>query len=408
MTRLTTLPNGLRVLSRTMPGLETAAVGLFAEVGSRHEPDHLSGLAHLYEHMVFKGAGGRSAREISEAIEDVGGDLNAYTERDGTSFTASVLGEHVGLAVELLSDLILRPHFAEADLAREKDVVLQELAEAQDTPSDIVFDELWSAAFAEQPLGRSVLGDEAGLERIATADLHRWREQGYRAGSLILSVAGQVDHDALVALAAERFADLPTGRAASAPSASFTPLRRTGRAKADQAQLTLGLAAPHARADDYLAARMFADVAGGGASSRLFQALREERGLAYAVSASLHPHEEVGLFYVHAATARRDAASAAGLIEAVLEETAATLTQRELDRVHTQARAGLAMQLETPWGQASYAARQLAVHGRLIEPAEVIAALARLSVDEVRAAGQHILAGERAAATIGVPAARAA
>jgi predicted Zn-dependent peptidase len=358
--------------------------------------------------MVFKGAGGRSAREISEAIEDVGGDLNAYTERDATSFNASVLGEHVGLAVGLIADLIVRAHFDANDLAREKDVVLQELAEAQDTPSDIIFDELWSAAFADQPLGRSVLGDEAGLERISVADLHGWRQNSYRAGSLILSAAGRVDHDELVALAEARFADLPSGRADPAVPARFTPLRRGGRAKADQAQLTLGLAAPHARADDYLPTRMFADIVGGGASSRLFQAVREERGLAYTVSASLHPHDDLGLFYVHAATARRDAAAAAGLIEAVLEETTASLTQRELDRVRTQARAGMAMQLETPWGQASYAARQLAVHGRLIEPAEVIGALARLSVEDVRAAGQRLLAGERAAATIGVPAVRAA
>lgn len=408
MTKLTILANGLHIVSHTMPGLETAAVGLFADVGSRHEPDHLAGLAHLYEHMVFKGAGGRSARDISETIEDVGGDLNAYTERDATSFTASVLGEHIALAVELLSDLILRPHFDDRDLDLEKDVVLQELAEAQDTPSDIIFDELWSAAFADQPLGRSVLGDEAGLGRVSTDDLHGWRTGQYRAGRLVLSAAGQVDHEALVALAEERFSSLPPGGAQPDPPARFTPARRAGRAKADQAQLTLGLAAPHAKAEDYLAARMFADIAGGGASSRLFQAVREERGLAYAVSASLHPHEDIGLFYVHAATARRDAAAAVSLIEAVLEETAASLTQRELDRVRTQARAGMAMQLETPWGQASYAARQLAVHGRLIEPGEVLARLAMLSVEDVRAAGQRLLAGERAGATIGVPAVRAA
>src|SRR3954466_10837261 len=198
--QITTLSNGLRVATREMPGLETAAVGLYADAGSRHEPARLNGIAHLFEHMVFKGAGGRSAREIGEAIEDVGGDLNAATDRDGTSFTASVMAEHVPLGVELIADLVLRPRFDAADLEREKDVVLQELGEARDTPSDIIFDELWSAAFADQPLGRPVLGDEASIEAIERADLDDWRRERYRAGSLVLVAAGKVEHERFVAL----------------------------------------------------------------------------------------------------------------------------------------------------------------------------------------------------------------
>src|SRR3954469_20528354 len=208
MQQLTTLDSGLRVATRVMPGVETAAVGLFAEAGSRHEPARLNGIAHLFEHMVFKGAGERSAREISEAIEDVGGDLNACTERDGTSFTAAVMAEHVPLAVELLADMVQRPRLAAppldaADLEREKKGVLQELGEARDTPSDIVFDELWSAAFADQPLGRPVLGSEKSIEAIEVEDLHDWRRDRYRAGSLILVAAGKVEHDRLAELAAQ-------------------------------------------------------------------------------------------------------------------------------------------------------------------------------------------------------------
>ncbi|MDQ3139397.1 MAG: insulinase family protein, partial [Pseudomonadota bacterium] len=149
MMKLTTLANGLSVASRQMPGIETAAVGLYAETGSRYEPARLGGIAHLFEHMVFKGAGGRSARDISEAIEDVGGDLNAATDRDSTSFMASVMAEHIPLGIELIADMILRPHFNEAELEREKDVVLQELGEARDTPNDIIFDDLQAAAFAD-------------------------------------------------------------------------------------------------------------------------------------------------------------------------------------------------------------------------------------------------------------------
>src|SRR5919112_5892474 len=201
MMHLTVLANGLCVASRTMPGVETVAVGLYAEAGSRHEPAPLNGIAHLFEHMVFKGAGGRSAREISEAIEDVGGDLNACTDRDGTSFMASVLAEHVPLGVELVSDLVLKPHFVAADLEREKDVVLQELGEARDTPSDIIFDELWSAAFDDQPLGRPVLGDEASIAAISADDLEAWRSGLGRGGGLLLVGAGEIDHGRLVELA---------------------------------------------------------------------------------------------------------------------------------------------------------------------------------------------------------------
>ncbi|HEX5182801.1 MAG TPA: pitrilysin family protein [Allosphingosinicella sp.] len=408
MQQLTLLPGGLRVATRSMPGVETAAVGLFAEAGSRHEPARLNGIAHLFEHMVFKGAGGRSAREISEAIEDVGGDLNACTERDGTSFTASVMAEHVPLAVELLADLVQRPHFDPAELAREKDVVLQELGEARDTPSDIVFDELWSAAFADQPLGRPILGDEQSIEAIALDDLHAWRNDHYRAGGLILVAAGKVDHDGLVALAGERFADLPGGVSGMAEPGRFTGGARVGRTPSEQAHFTLGFAAPAQRDPEHFAARLFADIVGGGLSSRLFQQVREERGLAYSVYASLHPYSDAGILSVYAATARRRSAAAAQLIEEILAETAATATPRELERVRTQARAGLLMSLESPWGQAHYVARQLAVYGRLVAPAEVIEAVRAVTLEQVRTAGAAMLAGPRARATIGFPAVRAA
>lgn len=402
--RLTTLDSGLRVASHSMPDLQTAAVGLFAKVGSRAEPAPLNGIAHLFEHMVFKGAAGRSARDLNEAIEEVGGDLNAATERDATSFTATVMAEHVPLAVELIADMILRPHFAEMDLEREKDVVLQELAEARDTPSDMVFDELWSAAFEGQALGRSILGDESTIGGIAVGDLSDWRDRHYRGREVSLVAAGRVDHDQLVELAEHHFAALPTGPPAGFEAAHFVGGTRLGRHPTEQAQLTLGFPAPHDTAPDYYAARLFSDIVGGGASSRLFQQVREERGLAYCVSSTLHPYDDIGLFYVYAATARSQAAAALELIEEIVAGAASSITQRELDRVRTQARAGLLMSLETPWGQAHYVARQLAVHGRLVDPAEVIERLLAVSLDDVREAGARMVAGPSARATIGLPA----
>jgi len=408
MMKLTTLSNGLRVASREMPSVETAAVGLYAETGSRYEPERLNGLAHLYEHMVFKGAGGRSAREISEAIEDVGGDLNAATDRDSTNFMASVMAEHVPLGVQLISDMILRPHFDSKELEREKDVVLQELGEARDTPNDIIFDDLQSAAFADQPLGRSILGDEASIDAIGVEDLHQWRLGQYRAGSLSLVAAGKVDHRQLVELAEAMFGELPEGGIAEAEIASFTGGDRVGRTSCDQAHLALGFCGPAQLDDDYYAARLFSDAVGGGMSSRLFQQLREDRGLAYSVYSSLHPYRDTGLFSIYAATARHQSSSSAQLIEEIITDSVDTLTQRELDRVRTQAKAGLLMSLESPWGQAHYVARQLSVHGRLVETSEIVTQLEAVTLEEVRAAGAKMLSGPRARATIGFPAVRAA
>jgi predicted Zn-dependent peptidase len=408
MMQLTVLENGLCVASRHMPGVETVAVGLHADVGSRHEAPRVNGIAHLFEHMLFKGAGGRSAREISEAIEDVGGDLNAATDREGTSFTASLLAEHLPLGIELLSDMVLRPHFDPADLAREKEVVLQELAEARDTPSDLIFDELWAAAYPDQPLGRSILGEEASIAAVTADDLHRWRTDQYRSGSLYLVAAGKVDHAALVRLAETRFAGLPEGVIDPAEPARFAGGRRAARARADQAHLAAAFGGPAQLDPDFYAARLFADLVGGGASSRLFQAVREDRGLAYTVWASLHPYRDGGIFHVYAATARREAAAATALIEEVLAKAAGDATTRELERARTQAKAGLLMSLETSWGQAAYVARQLSVHGRLVEPAEVVRELEKVTLDQVREAGARMLAGPRASATMGLAAARAA
>lgn len=401
MMRLTTLANGLRVATREMPSVETVSVGLFADVGSRHESPRENGLAHLFEHMVFKGAGGRSARAIAEAIEDVGGELNAATSRENTVFSARLLAADIALGVNIIADLVRAPHFDPAELEREKRVVLQELGEARDTPGDIVFDNLQSVAFPGQALGRSILGDEASIAGLSLADLTVWQQQRYRPGGLMLVAAGKVDHDALVALAAARFGDLVPGPAATPEPARFVGGQSADARRFEQAHLTLGFDSPRALAPDYFAARLFAEAVGGGMSSRLFQSLREDRGLAYSIYAAVQAFDDAGLFYVYLAAERREAGAAMALVREELARAAEDLDAGELARARALVKAGLLMSLESTEGQAAYVARQLGLYGRLVEPADVVAEIEAVTLEDVRAAGSRILAGPSARASVG-------
>ncbi|MBZ6378061.1 hypothetical protein B5C34_01735 [Pacificimonas flava] len=401
MQRLTTLDNGLRIVSRTMPSVETVAVGLQCDAGSRRENGRENGLAHLYEHMVFKGAGGRSARDLAEAVEDVGGDLNAMTGREGTVFSARLLADDLGLGLELIADMILDPHFDPVELEREKLVIEQEMAEVNDNAGDLIFDDLQMACYPDQPLGRSILGSLESLRGLTRDDLIAWRDTNYEPGSLIIVAAGALDHDELVDLAARRFGDLAPVTRPQVHAARFTPRAIDRTRPAEQVHLCLGWEGPATAAPGLFAARIFCEAVGGGMASRLFQELREERGLAYTVYATHAPFLDTGLFSVYAATAPADTNAARDLALKVLNEAADDLDERELSRARALAKAGLLMALESCEGQASYVARQLLVHGRLVEPSEVVDRLESLTLDEVRAAGKSLLASDPALAVIG-------
>ena len=405
---LTTLANGLRVASRPMRSVETVAVGLYAPTGSRYEPVELNGIAHLFEHMVFKGAGGRSAREISEAVEDVGGDLNASTDRELTAFYATLLAPDLPLGVQLLSDLIRRPHFDAKHLELEKKVVLQELAEARDTPSDIVFDHLQEAAFPSQALGRPVLGSETTIRGIAVDNLRDWLGQHYGPSGLVLVAAGKLEHQQLVDLAEGAFGDMrPSAKIASEP-ARFVGGQRFEPRKSDQAHIALALPAPEWGAEDAYASQLFADVVGAGSSSRLFQELREEQGLAYSVAAGAQNYAGAGMFWAYVAADRSDAGHVYREIERVLDEAVAQLSHREVERARAMAKAAMLMSLESCWGQASYLATRLIRDGMLVEPSEIVARLDAVTLDQVRELGARVLAGPRAVAAVGARLALAA
>jgi predicted Zn-dependent peptidase len=408
MMALTTLANGLRVASRPMESVETVAVGLYAPTGSRYEPAPQNGIAHLFEHMVFKGAGGRSARQLSEAIEDVGGDLNASTDRELTAFYATLLAPDLPLGVGLLADLVRRPHFDAKHLEMEKKVVLQELAEARDTAGDVVFDHLQEAAFPGQALGRPVLGSAATISAIGVDDLRDWSAAHYGPSGLVLAAAGKLDHQQIVDLAEAAFGDMPASRPIEPDAAVFQGGQRFSRRKGDQAHIAVAMPAPAWGADDAYASQLFADVVGAGSSSRLFQQLREEQGLAYSVAAGAQNFTGAGMLWAYVAADRSDAVHVHGEIERVMAATVDDLTQRDLERARAMAKAGMLMGLESCWGQASYLATRLLRDGALVEPSEIVARLDAVTLDQVREVGTRMLDGPRAVAAVGAKLALAA
>lgn len=408
MMALTALANGLRVASRPMASVETVAVGLYAPTGSRHEIAAQNGIAHLFEHMVFKGAGGRSARELSETIEEVGGDLNASTDRELTAFYATLLAPDLPLGVSLLADLVRRPHFEPRHLELEKKVVLQELAEARDTASDIVFDQLQEAAFPGQPLGRPVLGSEKTIATVQVDDLRGWLATHYGPSGLVLAAAGKLEHQHLVELAEAAFGDMPASASVEPQAARFEGGQRFAGRKSDQAHIAIAMPAPEWGADDAYASQLFADVVGAGSSSRLFQQLREEQGLAYSVAAGAQNYDGAGMFWAYVAADRSDAGHVHSEIERVLAATVDDIAQRDLERARAMAKAGMLMGLESCWGQASYLATRLLRDRALVEPSEIVARLDAVTLDQVRAVGARMLAGPRAVAAVGAKLALAA
>ena len=399
--QLTRLANGLTLAIDAMPGARSAAIGLYAGVGSRSEADGKGGLAHLLEHMVFKGAGGRDARAIAEAIEDVGGSLNAWTARDQTVFHARTLPADVGLALELIADLVRAPKLDEAELEREKQVILSELGECRDAPDDLIHDHLFEAALGSQPLARPVLGREESILGLTRDDCLAWLATEYRPSRLVISAAGAVDPDAVLILAERLFGDLdPVDPPAIAP-AVFLGGIRSDRKAAEQTHLAFALPGLPSSHDAAPALSLFSQAVGGGMSSRLFQELREERGLAYSIYSWTQAFADTGLFAVNLSTDKARAAEAMALARACVSRAAEDLTEAELDRARAQLEAGLIMALETPQGRADSMARSIEIFNRIMTLDEMLAELRNVSAYDARSVARTMLDGPIALASIG-------
>ncbi len=394
---VTRLPSGLTVVTDAMSHLQTASLGVWVGSGSRDERPDEHGISHLLEHMAFKGTTRRTARQIAEEIEAVGGDLNAATSVETTSYYARVLKADVPLAIDVLADILADPAFDPDELMREQNVIIQEIGATQDAPDDLVFDYLQETAFPDQSVGRSILGTAETVRSFDRRRLRAYLARNYRAPDMVLVAAGAVEHPAIVAEVERRFSAFD-GPAAPLPiPARFDGGARIETRDLEQAHIALALEGVPQRDPTLYSLQVFTIVLGGGMSSRLFQEVREIRGLCYAIYAFHAPYTDTGLFGLYAGT---DAADVPELMQVVIDQlaaTAETLSEAEIARAKAQMKAGLLMALESSGARAEQIARQIIAYGRPIPLDEIVARIEAVTVDSARAAGRALMSRSRPA-----------
>jgi predicted Zn-dependent peptidase len=399
--QVTNLPSGLAVITETTPHVKTAAIGVFVAAGSRYERAGEHGLSHFIEHMAFKGTRRRSAREIAETIENVGGDINAETGVERTSYFARVLGSDAGLALDVIGDLLTDSAFDPEELEREKNVILQEIGAVEDTPDDLVFDLLTATAWPDQPIGRPILGTREGVEAIGRAAIDDYLGRRYSAGATVVAAAGAVEHEHILALAQSRLERLSNAPAPAEARAAYRGGETKRRRRLEQTHIVVGFEGRPAGAPDHDAAQVFAAAVGGGMSSRLFQEVREKRGLAYSIYGFHWDFTDTGLFGFYAGSADKDAAEVVAASLDCLAEAAHGLDEAEIRRAKAQMKVSLVTAVEQPAARVHQLSRQMQVYGRPLSFDEMLARVDAITMEEVRKTGAAMLRSPPALAVIG-------
>ena len=378
------LSNGFRIVTEHMPGLASASIGIWVGAGARHEASDQNGIAHFLEHMAFKGTKRRNALQIAESIEDVGGYLNAYTSREVTAYYARVLENDVPLALDVIADILLNPVFDEDEIEIERGVILQEIGQALDTPDDVIFDWLQETAYPDHPMGRTILGPTERVSAFYQADLRKFVGQHYGPEQMILSAAGSVDHDALVKMAEELFGHMtPTPKFDLAP-AKFVGGDFRQNKSLEQAHFALGFESPGYRADDIYVAQIYASALGGGMSSRLFQEVREKRGLCYTIFAQAGAHADTGMTTIYAGTSGEQLGELAEITIDEMKRAATDMSPAEVARARAQMKAGLLMGLESSSNRAERLARLIQIWDRIPALDETVSMIDAVTTGDVR------------------------
>jgi predicted Zn-dependent peptidase len=398
---VTRLGNGITVATHQMPHLESVALGLWVGAGARSEAPREHGISHLLEHMAFKGTSRRSAREIAEAVETVGGEMNAETSVDSTVYYLRLLKGDVGLGLDVLGDIVGDPLLDPEELALEQHVILQEIGAAHDVPEDWVFELFQQAAFPGQAIGRTVLGTPESIRAHTSADLRRFLHAHYSGPRIVLAAAGHLDHAEVARLAETHFGNLPSHRPAEPEPGVYKGGERRETRAVKEAQVLLGFRAPRNSDRRFTATHLFSAILGGGMASRLFQELRESRGLCYSVYSFYWPFDDTGVFGIQAATSEEDLTELVPLALEELHKMTDGVTRAELDRAKAQLRAGLLMALESPIARAGQIARHILVHGRPLTLEEMVENVESVSGEDLAALAGEMLSNPTTLAAIG-------
>ena len=399
--RVTRLPSGLIVVTETMDRVETVSLGAYIATGTRHETEAENGASHFLEHMAFKGTERRTAAQIAEAVENVGGHINAYTAREQTAYYVKLLKEDLALGADIIGDILTHSIFAPDELERERGVILQEIGQANDTPDDIIFDRFQETAFPSQPMGRPVLGTEEGIRGMQRGQLTGYMHRQYAAGNVVVAAAGNLQHDTVVELARQHFADLPSDMPAPFVPGAYRGGEFREARELDQVHIVLGFPSVAYGDPDYYPALLLSTLLGGGMSSRLFQEIREKRGLVYSIYSFAAPFIDGGLFGIYAGTGEREAEELMPVTLEELRKVQRGVTQDELNRARAQVKAGLLMSLESTGSRCEQVARQMQVFGRVIPTDETVAKLTAVGVDDVRRAARRIFRAAPTLASLG-------
>jgi predicted Zn-dependent peptidase len=399
---VTRLPSGLTVVTDDMPHLHTAALGVWVGSGSRDERGDEHGISHLLEHMAFKGTTRRTARQIAEEIEAVGGDLNAATSVETTAYYARVLKTDVPLALDVLSDILSSPAFDPEELQREQNVIVQEIGAAEDTPDDVIFDWLQEACFPGQAVGRSILGTRETVRSFDRRKLAAYLTRNYCAPDMVVSAAGAVDHKAVVAEVERRFVPFRGPPAPVPEPARYVGGSRIETRDLEQVHVALAMPGLPQRDPSLFSLQVFTSVLGGGMSSRLFQEVREIRGLCYSIYAFHAPYSDTGMFGLYTGTDANDVPELMRVVIGEIADAAETLNEIEIERAKAQMKVGLLMALESSSARTEQLARQMFAFGRPIPLDELVARIEGVTVESARAAGRALIArGRPAIAALG-------
>lgn len=394
---ITRLENGVHVITDAMPYLQTVALGTWVRAGARDERPEQNGIAHMLEHMAFKGTSRRDAMQIAKEIEAAGGEINASTAMETTAYYARVLKDDWKLALDILADILIDPVFDEGELAREQDVILQEIAAANDTPDDLVFDLAQLAAYPDHPLGRSILGTAERVAAYAVGDIAGYRDSHYTGERIVVSAAGNIDHDAVVEETRTRLATLKVGNGNSWKAPEFAGGPQLVKRALDQTHIVLSFPGVAYNDDDIMAQQVLAGVLGGGMSSRLFQEVREKRGLCYSVFAFASSYADGGNISVYAATAPDKAAELVEVTSDVILSLLDSIDEDEVDRTKAQIKASLVMSLESASSRCDQIARQFFAFGKVPDITHFVAKIDEVSTDDLKALGARLFRHPRPA-----------